>query len=158
MRPKVFVAAIWLASSLPVGVALWLLPPPGRTLLWAAAIVLDNAHRLSPIVTAWSHRGFRAVMLTNTWKTIGLPALLLTVGTAVGAMTSLGLTSFVYVKGRQWIITDVTNPFPVLVWIYTIWNIYHFGMQNFGILSLLRGPRSRWQRTCDMTWSCGATL
>jgi hypothetical protein len=158
LKPKTFIATVWLVSSLPVGVALWLLPPPGRTLLWAVAIVLDNAHRLAPIVAGWSHRGFRSVLLQSPWKTIGLPLLLLAVAAGIGGITSLGWTSLVYGRGRQWIITDWTNPFPVLVWVYTIWNGYHFGMQNFGVISLLRGSRSSWQRTCDMSWTCGITV
>jgi hypothetical protein len=152
-----FVACLWLLSSLPVGFALWALPPYGKMAMWAAAIVLDNAHRLSPIAASWAHREFRAVMLTRPWKTIGLPVALLAIATGIGAMTSLGWTSYVPVRGRQWIITDLSNPFPMLVWIYTVWNFYHFGMQNFGILSILRGRRSQWQRTCDMSWTAGAT-
>jgi hypothetical protein len=94
---------LWVLSMFPVGVALWSLPSQGRTALWGAAIVLDTAHRLAPILTCWCHPGFRGV-------------------------------------------------------IYTIWNFYHFGMQNFGVLSLLRGSRSDRQRICDMTWTCGATV
>jgi len=158
MSARAFVAFLWLGSTLPIGIVLWALPPHGRVMMWAAAIVLDNAHRLSPIAASWSHRGFRALMLTRPWQTIGLPLSLLTIATGIGAATSLGWTSFIYSHGRQWIITDMSNPFPILVWVYTIWNGYHFGMQNFGVLSLLRGKRSSWQRTCDMTWACGATL
>jgi hypothetical protein len=48
-------------------------------------------------------------------------------------------------------ITDLSNPFPILVWVYLIWNGYHFGMQNFGVLSLYRDkPRSARRRQIDM--------
>jgi hypothetical protein len=158
LTPKTFIALLWLVSGLPIGVALWLLPPAGKYLMWAAAICLDNAHRLAPIVAGWSHREFRALLLRRPWKTIGLPGLLLVVASVVGVVTSLHWTSFVPGRGRQWVITDLSNPFPILVWAYTIWNGYHFGMQNFGVISLLRGARSAWQRTCDMSWACGATV
>ena len=54
------------------------------------------------------------------------------------------------VPDRLWVadnhskkITDLSNPFPILVWVYLIWNGYHFGMQNFGVLSLYQHkPRS----------------
>jgi hypothetical protein len=157
-RPKIFIATLWLSSALPIAIALLTLPPTGQKIIWGAAILLDNAHRLSPIAAGWSHGGFRAVLLTNPRRTIGLPMLLLAVASGIGAVTSLGWTSFVFVRGRQWVITDLSNPFPILVWVYTIWNAYHFGMQNFGIISLLRDRRSSWQRTCDMTWTCGVTL
>jgi hypothetical protein len=29
-------------------------------------------------------------------------------------------------------IIDLGNPFPILVWVYLIWNGYHFGMQTVG--------------------------
>lgn len=158
MNPKTFVAGVWLASSLPVGIALWLLPPAGRTLLWAAAICLDNAHRLAPIVAGWSHREFRAVLIDHPFKTIGLPVLLLGIASIIGVITSLRWTSFIFTRGQQWVITDLSNPFPILIWVYTVWNGYHFGMQNFGIVSLLRRKRSSWQRACDMSWTCGMTV
>jgi hypothetical protein len=48
-------------------------------------------------------------------------------------------------------ITDLSNPFPILIWVYLIWNGYHFGVQNFGVLSLYRHKRySARRRQIDM--------
>jgi hypothetical protein len=57
----------------------------------------------------------------------------------------------VYGHGNLWRLTDWGNPLPVVVWIYWAWNIFHFGMQHFGVLSLWRGgARSRRRRFADM--------
>lgn len=146
-----FVGWLWLLSGAPIGVALILLPPQGRLTLFAAAVLLETGHSLSPIVMSWVHREFRNVMLERPWKYIALPATAVAITLSVGAATSLGWTSLVYGPGHMTLITDWRNPFPVLVWIYFIWNIYHFGMQNFGVLSLCRNrARSVRQRYTDM--------
>jgi hypothetical protein len=158
MVVKTFVIGLWLASSLPVLIALMALPPEGRLALFTAAVIMDMAHSVSPIVASWGHSGFRRIMLSDPWKYLGLPIAIAIPTTAVGIVTSLHWTTLVFRPGQQWVITDWRNPFPVVVWIYFFWNAYHFGMQNFGVLSLLRGKRSAWQRTCDMTWCVGLTL
>jgi hypothetical protein len=57
---------------------------------------------------------------------------------SIGIITSLGWSSYVPGPYHSKQITDLSNPFPILVWVYVIWNGYHFGMQNFGVLSLYR--------------------
>jgi hypothetical protein len=48
-------------------------------------------------------------------------------------------------------ITDLSNPFPILVWVYLIWNGHHFCMQNFGVLPLYGNkPRRAGQRQVHM--------
>jgi len=57
---------------------------------------------------------------------------------AIGAATSLGVTSSQPEPHWMFELMGLTNPFPMLVWVYMIWNAYHFGMQNFGVLSIYR--------------------
>jgi hypothetical protein len=158
MSARTFVTWLWLVSSVPVGIALMTLPPEGRLALFTTAVVLDMAHSVSPIAASWGHSGFRRIMLADPWRYLGLPIAVAIPTTAAGVVTSLYWTPFIFHRGQQWLITDWRNPFPIVVWVYFLWNAYHFGMQNFGVLSLVRGARSRWQRTCDMTWCMGLTL
>ena len=62
---------------------------------------------------------------------------------AVGAATSLGLTSYIKKSHHMFLLTDLSNPFSILVWVYMVWNAYHFGMQNFGVLSIYRKKREQ---------------
>src|SRR5262249_40365220 len=75
----------------------------------------------------------------------------LLVAFAIGAATSLGWTSFVRpaqdLTGQTYAFTDFRNPFGMMVSFYFWWNVYHFGMQNFGVLSMCRtGRNARPQR------------
>jgi hypothetical protein len=122
-----------------MGVMLLVMPPTALLMFFALAVLLETGHSLSPIMLAWSHEGFRRrVLLTRPWKSIALPSAIFAVTFSIGAMTSLGLTSLTYGRGNLWRLTDWTNPFPIVIWIYWIWNIYHFGAQNFGVLQLYR--------------------
>ena len=146
-----FVGWLWLLSGLPIGLTLVALPPAGRLLFFTAAVFLETGHSLSPIVMAWTHRGFRPLMLARPGKYLLLPLAVFALALGVGIMTSLGWTSYVPGPYQSKQITDLSNPFPILVWVYLIWNGYHFGMQNFGVLSLYRGkPRSARRRQVDM--------
>jgi hypothetical protein len=73
-----------------------------------------------------------------------LPSIVFLIALAIGAATSWGMTSYdlslPHAKDR---ITDWANPFPIMIWVYWGWNIYHFGMQHFGI-ARLSGIRSRY--------------
>jgi hypothetical protein len=137
---------LWLLSGLPVGLALLAMPPAGRLWCFALFVVLETAHSFSPIVLAWTHRGFRqTVIWSNPWKYIGLPAAVFVFALSVGLATNAGLTSYVPGPGQFQHVTDLTNPFPLLVWAYSTWNLYHFGMQDFGIWRLWGGLRiNRW--------------
>jgi hypothetical protein len=158
MDTRAFIVWLWLGTSVAVGIALMALPAEGRLVLFTAAVILDMAHSVAPIAASWGHAEFRRVMLADPWRYLGLPIALAIPTVAAGIVTSLHWTPFVFQRGQQWMITDWRNPFPVVVWAYFIWNAYHFGMQNFGVVSLLRGRRSAWVRTCDMTWCVGLTL
>jgi hypothetical protein len=151
MNMRRFVGWLWLLSGLPIGLALVVLPPAGRLLFFTAAVFLETGHSLSPIVMAWTHRGFRAIMFRQPKKFLLLPLVVFGSAFAIGVVTSVGSTSFIPGPYHDRQITDLRNPFPILVWVYLIWNGYHFGMQNFGVLSLYRDkPRSAQRRQIDM--------
>jgi hypothetical protein len=99
--------------------------------------LLETGHSLAPIILAWTHRGFRReVILANPQKYILLPAALFGVAAAIGIATSLGWTSYSPGRGQMFHLTEWANPFPVVMWVYWIWNIYHFGMQHYGVSRL----------------------
>jgi hypothetical protein len=99
---------------------------------------LETGHALSPIAMAWGHSGFRRFILERKTKFVLLPLAVFLGSASVGAATSLGLTAYQPGPHRIFEVTGLTNPFPILVWIYMVWNAYHFGMQNFGVLSIYR--------------------
>ena len=43
----------------------------------------------------------------------------------------------------MFLVTDLSNPFPILVWVYMVWNAYDFGGQNFGVLPIYRKKREQ---------------
>src|SRR5215471_2991493 len=149
----------WLLSGLPIGLVLLLAPPVALLMFFTLAVLLETGHSFSPIVLAWSHRGFRRLMLARPRQYIALPAVVFSAALVVGCATSLGWTSYVPGAHRMFRITDLTNPFPILFWIYWVWNIYHFGMQNFGVLSLYKRVRRRGavERYLDMALCLGVT-
>lgn len=143
METRRLIAWLWLLSGVPVGVALIFMP--SSVLLWCFAlfIVLDEAHNMAPIALAWSHGEFRRqVIYRQPWKFIGLPAATLALMLTIGTVTTFGWTS--YAAGPNlYRLSDWTNLMPVMMWIYWPWKIYHFGMQNFGVMQLLRVGRRR---------------
>jgi hypothetical protein len=145
----------WVLSGLPIGLGLLCLTGPwydwpnpqhyqnSTTLLVFFSLVplLETGHSLSPIAAAWWHVGFRRVMLERKSKFILLPVSVFVGSAAVGAATSLDLTSYQAGPHQMFEATGLTNPFPIVVWLYMVWNAYHFGMQNFGVLSIYRKRR-----------------
>ncbi len=146
----------WILSGLPVGLALLFAPPAARLAFFTLVVLLETGHTLSPIVLAWSHGGFRQLIVGEPKKYILLPGAVFVAAFGVGAVTSLGWTSFrTDLPHQLFRLTDWRNPFPLVVWIYWVWNIYHFGMQNFGVVQLYRrnGPCDRRRRLADK-FSC----
>ena len=141
----------WILSGLPVGMALLFMSPAALLLFFTLVVFLETGHSFSPIVLAWSHGGFRRLMLAQPRKYVLLPGMVFGASLGVGVVTSYGWTSYAPGPRQVWHLTDWSNPFPIVVWIYWIWNIYHFGMQNFGVVQLYRrnGPRNRRQRLID---------
>jgi hypothetical protein len=154
---------IFILSGLPIGLGLLGLTGPwydwtpysrhyasSTALLMAFWVVpfLEIGHSLSPIVLAWLNAGFRRRMLERKGKYIVLPSAIFVLYLAVGVAAGSGLTAFVYrplgmyaVDQRLepvWQEVSLANPLPIVVWVYVVWNAYHFAMQNFGVLSLYR--------------------
>jgi hypothetical protein len=107
----------WILSGLPIGLALIFLPPAVGFLFFTAAIFLETGHAFSPIVLAWSHAGLRRIAM-DRWVEFVASPLLVFVGVFL-------------------------VPTNVVFGIYYAWNIYHFGMQNFGVLSLYKRNQAR---------------
>lgn len=141
----------WILSGLPVGLMLLAIPPNALLAFFTLVVLLETGHSLSPIVLAWSHGDFRQLIVADPKKYILLPGAVFVATLGVGAATSLGWTPLIYGRGQLWRVTDLSNPFPIAMWIYWIWNIYHFGMQNFGVVQLYRrnGRRNPRQRSTD---------
>lgn len=110
MNTRRFAGWLWLLSGVPVGVMLILLPPHILVPVFWTFVLLETAHTLSPITVAWGHGSFRQVMRERPSRYLLLPALALVVA--------------------------LSAPFGFVTGLYFSWNIFHFGMQNFGILSL----------------------
>jgi len=113
-----FAALLWLLSAGITAAAFLTLPVRVLMCCITASLVIQTGHQLSPIALAWSNAGFRGVMLARPEKFLLLPA-----GLALAA---------------------VACPFWPVFYAYSAWNAYHYGMQDFGVLSLWRRPR--WRR------------
>lgn len=138
MTTRRFVGLLWLLSGIPIGAALIFLPAEARLACFTVFVLLETGHSLSPIVLAWTHVSFRRqAVMAGPWKYIAIPGAVFAVTFAIGITTGLGWTSLVYGGHNAWRVTDWTNPLPVVMWIYWFWNIYHFGMQHFGVLRLV---------------------
>jgi len=156
----------WIAGGVWIGLTLMgaaFLLPPGRAVPWGpfgqgkwalalmgqdpvavalvsfflVAIVLDTAHNVSPIVLTWTRPELRRIAFAQRRKYILLPAVIMLAASAIGAATSLGWTDFVPRRGEMYHLTlDWRNPFPWLAMTYASWEVYHFGMQNFGVVAI----------------------
>jgi hypothetical protein len=121
-------------------------------------VIFQTGHSLSPIALAWAHRGFREHMLRNPSKFVGFPIAMLIVLSLAG-----------YLCGQFWPrptfnpvtlkigVSSYWNPLFAMALVYGAWNIYHFGKQNFGVISIYR-HRAGWyaarQRRFDLVFCC----
>jgi hypothetical protein len=153
-----FVSWLWLLSGLPIGLALIFLPPSARLACFVAFVALETGHSLSPVVLAWTHSGFRRqVIYFRPRKFILLPTLVFLATLTVGIAANTGYTSYIAGDSIRRVPTldDWSNPFLLVVWFYSACNLYHFGMQNFGVIRLAGSRRSRW---LDMAIGAGGTV
>jgi hypothetical protein len=139
----------WIRS--PAWDAFWFLSGPAFGLLLAFVfdaplgllLTVLNAHTISPIALAWSHRPYRTqVMLPNLRKFVGVPAIVMTLGVAAAIGTWYLFPLFVpkdLLLLEQVHLDQLTIPLLAWVNIYAVWNLYHTGAQNFGFLTLYRG-------------------
>jgi hypothetical protein len=111
----------WLLSGLPIGIALMLLcppVPPQRIFALATAImILETGHVVSPMILAWSKPGLRQILYREWGNYLLLPWLLV-----AGCLLL---------------------PWPIVFGVYFAWNIWHFGMQIFGVTCMYKKPSTR---------------
>ena len=141
----------WILSAPVLGMLMLVplaVPLPTKDITMALLCV-NFGHALSPIALAWSHRGFRGVMLQRPDKFIGIPALVIAAGVAAALGTWWLFPEFH--PGRM-VLENVKLErlyVPIVAWanLYAIWNLYHAGAQNFGFLCLYRrkGFTGRWK-------------
>ena len=133
----------WVLSGVPIGIILWgaLWLDPSMPLAFLATVLLSIAHAVAPIALAWGHKGFHSIMRPHPVKYVIAPLSILLGATALGAVTaetadfSLGPSLLGMEINDAW---ALRNPFVILGLVYVLWNAYHFGMQNFGVMSIYR--------------------
>lgn len=113
-----YVAVLWVLSVGLAALTFGMLPQSMLVYCIIAAAAIQTSHQFSPIALAWSNAGFRRIMLAR-------PAQYLLIPTTAFALA-------------------VSLPFEWVFYPYSIWNAYHYGMQNFGALSLWKRPSQRW--------------
>jgi hypothetical protein len=97
-------------------------------IFFSVGIILDHAHLLSPIGLAWSSARFRSHMRERWQKFLLVPALFVAVPVGIGLSVA----------------NTKAPAFQVVAATYVLWNLGHFGLQNYGVFCLL-GWRKRWQ-------------
>jgi hypothetical protein len=139
----------------------------GSMMIIYSVVTLDMGHNIAPMVAAWTHPDFRRVMLSHKIRFIGLPIFLLVAGTVAGIVGDRWFHDFqpfinsALVMGEM-LVPRLTNPFWWLIVVYSLWNLYHFAMQNYGVLSIYRHlggfQHTANQRRIDTLLSLGIQL
>jgi hypothetical protein len=132
----------WILSAPLLGLLMLVplaLPLPTQAITMGLLSV-NFAHALAPIALAWSHHGFRAVMLSRPGKFVGAPALLMISGVIAAAETWSLYPNFQLGRVTLENISLDNLGVPLVLWanLYALWNLYHGGAQNFGFLCLYR--------------------
>jgi hypothetical protein len=156
---------IWILSGIPFGAALtglstWL--PTSAIILWTV-LLTQTGHLLSPMVLAWSHEDFRAIILRRRIKFVVVPMAILIGAALIGVVAGrhvpnmrFDAINFAFAAGPT-TFAEFKNPFMAMVALYAAWNAYHFGKQAFGVMSIYRhkqgGYGSR-QRRIDLLYCC----
>jgi hypothetical protein len=145
----------WILSGLPVGLALATGYAPMSVLL-LVFLALNSGHLVAPVAMAWSHRGFRQIMLAQKIKYIFIPIAIVVMGGVFGVMVgkTFPINPVTLAVGiPEW--KDYARPLVALLPLYFVWNAYHFGMQNYGFLRLYR---PQMDRVVAMQWGMFATI
>jgi hypothetical protein len=142
----------WILSGLPIGLGLVMLSPTVYLVL-ALTLLLEHGHLLSPLALAWSHAGFRQIIRRHPTKYIGVPVALILAASAIGIATFLFADLHVNIGLKVRVnLADYKQPFVIMVVLYWLCNAYHFGMQNFGVLSIYRRKSGSGNRRADMAY------
>jgi hypothetical protein len=129
----------WIWGGIPIGISVAFMSPAHRLWFFTIALMVETAHRLSPVALAWTHREFRRrEVLPNLGWYVGVPLAVMLVSMVAGTQFE-----------PKW-----------LVQTYLLFNAVHFGLQNFGVLSLYKRNRQRDQveRAADMQLCIGLTF
>lgn len=157
----------WLLSALPIGAVLTLasLAVPGYLLTIWIIFAVQTGHTISPMIAAWGNDGFRALVLRHRIKFIAVPLGIIVVSLMVGYIGGRLLgnheqfdpLNLALVVTPQMPTPMFHNPFIAMLAVYMVWNGWHFGRQNFGIMSLYRRKSGIGHRKVDLVYSCGVT-
>lgn len=133
--------------------------PVTRLMLGYFLLSLNLGHTLSPIVLSWSHDGFRRVMLARPRKYIGVPVLVMILGVGATTLLTYWLAPYyqptlVELESLTW--ENLEVPFRWLMVVYVVWNFYHAGAQNFGMVCLYRGKGYRGKEKLLVLLTCVA--
>lgn len=92
-------------------------------------LLLWGGHIFSPIITAWTSKGLREMMLKNKTKFIAGPLAIIGLCALIGILGDLSQFG-----APSW--TSYLNPRFAMFSVFLFWNTYHFSAQNFGVLSI----------------------
>jgi hypothetical protein len=155
----------WLLSGLPLGFLLLVLAHFNSTLPLAffATALLSMGHAIAPICLAWGHSDFRPLLRARPIKHIACPILMLLLGAGVGIVMHVYYPTF-HADFRALagisVIDDLANPFAPMMLFYLLWNAFHFGKQNYGVMSIYRRKAAvsdPLQRHIDLIFCCFTT-
>lgn len=144
---------MWILSGPLLGLALIPVSMFVRPQLIVAAIVgvIGMAHRISPMVLAACHPEARARVLADPRRFLVLPIGLLLLCAAIGwfAPSHRSYAVAFDVPSVRFGWGDFKSPVFLLSASYVVWNAWHFGMQNFGVLSIYRAKTNTGIRWVD---------
>lgn len=151
---------VWVLSGLPFGAALIGLSNvvPAVLITFWLVTVLQQSHNLSPIVMAWTHRGFRTLMMRRRMKFIGVPIVILGGSLAAGWLSAVLHPYFFPFRGTKIDVNmarvgEWASPLGLMLTLYFVWNTYHFAKQNFGVLSIYRAKSGSGRRSIDLLYA-----
>lgn len=148
--------SFWFLSGVPIGLALVLLADKR---LWITLILLFQLpHLISPFALSWSHAGYRAHMLQHKTRFIAVPLAIVAASAGIGAAFSAGLHISPYATSFTPDVEHLDNHLEQLFLLYSVLNLWHFGKQNFGILSIYRRKYGSGHRQIDLWFSLGAQI
>lgn len=133
---------VWFFSGLPLGVIFAARVVPFPVIIYIF-VVINTAHLFAPMAMAWSHRGFRPHMLRQKTRFIAIPVALTVAGLLLGCLSwicgsDIRINPLTLAAGFRGMDDFFHTPLALILATYFVWNIYHFGMQNYGLLRLLR--------------------
>jgi hypothetical protein len=152
---------IWILSGAPLAAALLCLSTPQLYAILFFTVFADVGHSFSPVVLAWSHAGYREIMLARKRKYILLPLVIVIATVGIGGLTTAGFLYYRpdvgFLKQMRGLDNTINSPWLMVIWVYLVWNSYHFAKQNFGVLSLYRMRSGVGSRAVDKVFSFATT-